>query len=76
MGVPFISQHGKYKGKYIKLGNAGFVRIADIQKADRATDGQGKKVTVTKKDGKVFVYRGQFVDHVKSQLVKEGIGGT
>ena len=64
----------KVKGKYIKLGNLGWVKLDNIEKASHGNDGQGKHLVIKikgKPDGK---YRGNQVDYVKQVLYREGKG--
>ncbi len=57
----------KYKGKYVKAGEA-FIKLSDILDAKVSTDGQGKKLVIKRKGKGDHVYRGLFVDQVKKAI--------
>ena len=60
----------KVKGRYIKLGNLGWVKVDDIEKA---TKGNGK-IAIKRKGKPSADYIGSQVDYVKSILDREGKG--
>lgn len=66
------------RGRWIKLGvgeqPSGFVQIANIARAVRASDAQGPHLVVHMRGGGVIRYRGNRQNQVKSQLEQEGIG--
>lgn len=60
------------KGRYVKLGNLGFVRLKDIDRGAKTKDGNKDVVEVhLKKGGPPLIYRGDKIDHVKDVLDKE-----
>ena len=61
------------KGKHIKIG-AEWIQVSDLQRAEVAHGGGKHVILHHKKAGKKTIYRGAFVDHVKQQLTKEGVG--
>ena len=60
------------KGRWIKLGNLGWKRLADIDRGARAIE-NGKNVVhvFMKRGGAPLVYRGDKVDQVKDALDRE-----
>ena len=64
----------KVKGKHIKLGEHGWVKLDTLVTAAIAHDAQGKHVRILRKGGlPPLHYRGPLPDHVKASLAKENI---
>ena len=57
----------KAKGKYVKLGSHGWVKLSDIKKP-KLINGE---LVIDKNAGGSYVYKGGMIDHVKAVLDKE-----
>lgn len=63
------------RGKYIKLGQDGFVKLSKIARAVKGSDAQGSFCRIHRKagEGPPITIRGLAVDRVKKALEKENI---